>query len=244
MSNAKNAISPKSASSSTKSTNAANLALNAPTSTTAARKRRAGRVALDSVPATHAIVAGNTATPKRKNQSKDNPSAGPKAARVTKRGAATSSAAAKRTAKLSALDAAALVLASLPKSHATTGISSSDLIERMRSDGLWQSPGGKTPEATLYAAMVREITAKGELSRFARIAKGRFALASGIATPAKGVAATSATRKLSRNAEQKGEAKSAAKHNTTPVAAPATMKASETLAAPVAKPTRKAGARG
>jgi len=239
MSNTKNV-----SSSSTKSTNAASLALNAPTSPTAARKRRAGRVAIDGPGATHAIVAGDAATPKRKNQSKDNPLAGQNAAAATKRGAAASNAAAKRNATLSALDAAALVLAKIPESQAAAGLGARDIIERMRSEGLWQSPGGKTPDATLYAAMVREITAKRELSRFARIAKGRFALASGIATPAKNATAGSATRKVSRIAEQNRDAKSAPKHNTTPVAAPATMQASETLAAPVAKPARKAGARG
>ena len=59
----------------------------------------------------------------------------------------------------------------------------------MQSNGLWQSPGGKTPSATLYAAMVGEISAKGDASRFARIAKGRFALAAGIMKPAKAAVA-------------------------------------------------------
>ncbi|NJM54596.1 MAG: hypothetical protein HC841_00495 [Verrucomicrobiae bacterium] len=41
-----------------------------------------------------------------------------------------------------------------------------DLIDRMSLDGLWTSPGGATPEATLYAAIIREM--KGTDSRFAR----------------------------------------------------------------------------
>jgi hypothetical protein len=77
--------------------------------------------------------------------------------------------------RLSALDAAAQLLAGLSKSEAATGITAPDLIERMAKAKLWTSPGGKTPAATLYAAMIREITKKGPASRFCRIAPGRFA---------------------------------------------------------------------
>ena len=42
--------------------------------------------------------------------------------------------------------------------------------------GLW-STKGKTPEATLYAAIIREIAAKGDGSRFRKAARGRFELA-------------------------------------------------------------------
>jgi hypothetical protein len=72
--------------------------------------------------------------------------------------------------KVSALDAAATVLASASKPMRTK-----DLIAEMAKRGLWTSPGGKTPEATLYAAMVREINTKGPASRFARVDKGAFA---------------------------------------------------------------------
>ena len=40
--------------------------------------------------------------------------------------------------------------------------------------GLRTSPGGKTPEATLYAAMTREIAAKGRESRFKKVERGLF----------------------------------------------------------------------
>jgi len=36
---------------------------------------------------------------------------------------------------------------------------------------------GKTPAATIYAAMIREITAKGPSSRFQKVSRGRFAAA-------------------------------------------------------------------
>ena len=50
-----------------------------------------------------------------------------------------------------------------------------DLIKAMAEQGLWTSPGGKTPAATLYAAMLREITTKGAESRFTRPERGKFA---------------------------------------------------------------------
>ena len=31
------------------------------------------------------------------------------------------------------------------------------MVEAMQAKGLWNSPGGKTPEATLYASIIREI---------------------------------------------------------------------------------------
>ena len=37
------------------------------------------------------------------------------------------------------------------------------------------SPGGKTPHATIYAAMVREIKQKGREARFVKKDRGLFA---------------------------------------------------------------------
>jgi len=42
------------------------------------------------------------------------------------------------------------------------------LVERAKAEGLWTPGAGKTPEQTLYSAMVREIKAKGENARFAK----------------------------------------------------------------------------
>ena len=47
--------------------------------------------------------------------------------------------------------------------------------EALAAQGLWTSPGGKTPHATLYAAMLREITAKGSQARFKKVERGQFA---------------------------------------------------------------------
>ncbi|NUQ48226.1 MAG: hypothetical protein HUU22_19600, partial [Phycisphaerae bacterium] len=40
--------------------------------------------------------------------------------------------------------------------------------------GLWTSPAGKTPHATLYAAILREIGDKGGEARFRKADRGLF----------------------------------------------------------------------
>lgn len=76
--------------------------------------------------------------------------------------------------KVSALDAAARVLG-----EAGTAMSCKEMIEAMAAKGYWSSPNGKTPDATLYAAILREITAKGKDARFYKADRGKFALANG-----------------------------------------------------------------
>ena len=51
------------------------------------------------------------------------------------------------------------------------------MIEEAKSSGLWTPKGGKTPEQTLYSAIIREIKDKGEASRFRKDGRGRFAFA-------------------------------------------------------------------
>jgi hypothetical protein len=72
--------------------------------------------------------------------------------------------------RLSAPDAAAKVLA-----EAGQAMKCQELIAAMAAKGYWTSPGGKTPAATLYSAMLREITAKGAASRFVKTERGKFA---------------------------------------------------------------------
>jgi hypothetical protein len=75
--------------------------------------------------------------------------------------------------RVSAIDAAAEVLKDAP-----APMRAKDLIEAMAARGLWTSPNGKTPEATLYAAMLREINqavADGKVSRFRKVERGLFA---------------------------------------------------------------------
>jgi len=74
--------------------------------------------------------------------------------------------------KLTALDAAARVLGETRKP-----MSCPELIAAMAAKGYWRSPSGKTPQATLYAAIQHEIKVKKNQSRFKKDAPGRFALA-------------------------------------------------------------------
>ncbi len=71
--------------------------------------------------------------------------------------------------RVSALDAAAQVLAKADKP-----MRAQELIAAMAEQGLWKSPGGQTPHATLYAAMHREITVKGRDARFKKTDRGQF----------------------------------------------------------------------
>lgn len=72
--------------------------------------------------------------------------------------------------RVSALDAAAQVLA-----ESGTNMKATEMIAAMQAKGLWTTPSGKTPEATLYAAIIREIAAKGDAARFRKVEKGTFA---------------------------------------------------------------------
>jgi hypothetical protein len=76
--------------------------------------------------------------------------------------------------RTSALDAAAQVIAKSDKPMRAV-----DMIAQMEAKGLWKSPGGKTPEATLYAAIIREIAAKGKEARFAKHDRGLFVAGKG-----------------------------------------------------------------
>ncbi len=73
--------------------------------------------------------------------------------------------------KPGALDGAVKVLA-----EADEPLSCRELIERMASKGYWKSPAGKTPSATLYSAILRELKTKGSEARFKKTDRGRFAL--------------------------------------------------------------------
>jgi len=80
----------------------------------------------------------------------------------------------KKAKRVSAIDAAAQVLAASKKPMRAV-----EMIAEMEAKGLWKSPGGKTPEATLYAAIIREIAAKGEKARFKKHERGVFVAGKG-----------------------------------------------------------------
>lgn len=118
--------------------------------TKAPTRSRPAKAKTTPAPAKDATRA-NTAAPKAKPAAKGKP---PKPAYV------------------SALNAAVLVLASAP----AEGLSAKSMIEQMGAQKLWASPKGKTPEASLYAALTREIGKKGKAARFRKVDRGRFVL--------------------------------------------------------------------
>jgi HB1, ASXL, restriction endonuclease HTH domain len=74
--------------------------------------------------------------------------------------------------KMSCLDAAAKLL-----TETGQPMTCQELIAAIAAAGYWTSPAGKTPQATLYAAIVREMRTKKDRARFRKTAPGRFALA-------------------------------------------------------------------
>ena len=73
--------------------------------------------------------------------------------------------------KTSGWDAAAQVLAEAGKP-----MTCRDITKAMLDKGLWKT-GGKTPWATIYSAMLREVDDKPGESRFTKTGRGLFALA-------------------------------------------------------------------
>jgi hypothetical protein len=71
--------------------------------------------------------------------------------------------------KVSALDAAARVLQEERKA-----MNCQEMIEVMAAKGYWKSPGGQTPAATLYSAILRETKVKGAEARFKKTERGKF----------------------------------------------------------------------
>ena len=94
----------------------------------------------------------------------------PAAKKPATKKATTKKAAAKRNGKLSALDAAAKVLGETKEPMTTR-----EMIGVMAAKGYWKSPGGATPHATLYSAILRELVAKGKDARFKKTERGHFA---------------------------------------------------------------------
>jgi hypothetical protein len=96
--------------------------------------------------------------------------------KTTKKAATKKTAAKKATAKtakrkgMSGLDAAAKVLG-----EANEALNCKGIVERAAAKGYWKTEG-KTPHATVYSAIIREISKKGAESRFKKAERGKFAL--------------------------------------------------------------------
>ena len=106
--------------------------------------------------------------PKAPKATKAKPATKPAAEAAPKKKAAKASA--PKEKKLSAIDAAAKLLAGSKEP-----MNCKTLIETMGAKGLWTSPGWKTPQATLYSAILREIAVKGKEARFVKTDRGHFA---------------------------------------------------------------------
>jgi hypothetical protein len=90
-------------------------------------------------------------------------------AKAAKKPRATKATPEAKEKKLSALDAAAKVLTANGEPMTTK-----ELIDAMSAKGYWTSPGGKTPERTLFSALTRDIAANGKESRFKKGERGQF----------------------------------------------------------------------
>ena len=113
-------------------------------------------------------VQGNTAAKPERSAPKGKSSTGGK---VTAAGKTTKTAKAPAKPKrISGLDAAAQVL-----TEAGGTMGSREIVDVMLAKGLWKT-SGKTPHATIYAAIIREIQKKGSRSRFEKVARGKFTL--------------------------------------------------------------------
>lgn len=73
---------------------------------------------------------------------------------------------------LGALESAILMLRKLDPLIA---LHPREMIERLEGNGLWKSPGGKTPHATLWSNILSELK-KGRSSRLRKVGPGRFGL--------------------------------------------------------------------
>ena len=106
--------------------------------------------------------------PKTKIKTKPAPKVKAKPKAATKPAAASAPAA----EKLSQIAAAERVLV-----EAKEPMTCKAMVDTMSAKGYWSSPGGKTPEATLYASLLRHIRQRGKESRFAKVDRGLFTLA-------------------------------------------------------------------
>ncbi len=101
------------------------------------------------------------ATAAKKSQSKTGPAMSAKAKRAKGE---------KKPKRVSGLDAAARVL-----EESGQPMTAKEMVEAVESKGYWKSPGGKTPHATVYSAIIREIATKGNEARFRKTERGKFA---------------------------------------------------------------------
>ncbi|MGE3110140.1 MAG: winged helix-turn-helix domain-containing protein [Phycisphaerales bacterium] len=93
---------------------------------------------------------------------------GPTGAKAAKGGKDAKASHDARPKRVGGLDVAAQVLA-----RAGKPMTCKEIVGEMLEKKLWTTTG-KTPEATIYAAIIREIAARGRESRFKKTARGTF----------------------------------------------------------------------
>ena len=119
------------------------------------------------------MATTNTATTKKTTSKKTAKKA---ASKETAKKAATKKTTDKKPAAtkkkgMSGLDAAAKVLG-----EASEPLNCQQIVETAAAKGYWKT-NGKTPHATVYSAIIREIAKKGAESRFRKAERGKFELA-------------------------------------------------------------------
>jgi hypothetical protein len=131
------------------------------------------KVRIKSAQRLRAVVGGATAEPATPAEpvapAPETPAVAPKT-KKTRKAKQADAAADGNGKKVSCLDAAARVLA-----EAGEPLNAKQMIEAITTKGYWSSPAGKTPHATLYSAILREITVKGSEARFQKTERGKFA---------------------------------------------------------------------
>lgn len=95
----------------------------------------------------------------------------PQAPRATTKKPAGQAKTAAKPQRLSQIEAAVQVLA-----QAGGPMTCKAMVEAMAHQGLWTSPGGATPEATLASSILRDLR-HGKDARFQKVDRGQFALA-------------------------------------------------------------------
>ena len=127
-----------------------------------AATKKSGKASPRTAKRSKAAAAASAAAPRRKAAATGGNASDSKHAKSTVRPSAKE--------RLSALDAAFLVLQA-----AKQPMNCKALIGAMATQKLWLSPNGKTPQATLSAAIQREIKTKGTASRFVKTGPGLYA---------------------------------------------------------------------
>ena len=130
-----------------------------PTKKTATAKK-ASKPAVAKKPASKAPAkakgAAKTQAAETPAETKDDAAEAPAAEGSAKRKTKKAKAPKASDGRLSQLDAAVKVLG-----ESGQPMSTKDMVETMGAKGYWSSPGGRTPEATLYSAILREVKNRG-----------------------------------------------------------------------------------